>query len=289
MGLLPDAQDSVTTFDGLRLHCEHFAAAVAPRAAIVMVHGFSAHCGPFRELAATLAAAGFEVTAFDCRGHGRSQGRHGYVRRFADYGDDLHRVLEHARQRSPGLPVVVAAHSHGVTISLDYLLRGVGSFDALIAAAPYLELKMPVPLYKRGISPIVGVIWPTLTMANQISPELVTRSPEVWDEIRNDPLVHHVATPRWFNEVRKVQARLRASAASLTVPTFMPVAGDDQLVDPGASIAFARAAGPIVELRVYDDLFHEIYLEPERERVIADVIAWLSSRFGGASERDPYT
>jgi alpha-beta hydrolase superfamily lysophospholipase len=287
----PDAEDSVTTADGLRLHCEHFAPAPATtlRAAVVMVHGFSAHCGTFRHVAGALAGAGFAVTAFDCRGHGKSQGRHGYVRHFGEYADDLHKVLEHARARTPGAPVVVAAHSQGVTVSLDYLLRGVGTFDALVAAAPYLDLKMPVPLYKRAFSPLMGVLLPTLTMSNQISPELVTRNPDVWDDIRNDPLVHHVATPRWFNEVRATQARLRASAASLRVPTFMAVAGDDRLVDAGASVAFAQAAGPIVELRVYDALFHEIYLEPERERVITDVVAWLTRRFGGTASRDPYT
>jgi alpha-beta hydrolase superfamily lysophospholipase len=287
----PDFEDSVTTADGLSLHCEHFAppAGSPTRAAVVMIHGFSAHCGAFRHVAGDLAGAGFAVTAFDCRGHGRSQGRHGYVRRFGDYAADLHRVLEHARQRSPGAPVVVAAHSQGVTVALDYLLSGVGTFDALVAAAPYLDLKMPVPLYKRMISPLLGVLLPTLTMHNQISPGLVTRNPDVWDDIRNNPLVHHVATPRWFNEVRAVQARLRKSAASLKVPTFMLVAGDDQLVDAGASVAFAKAAGPIVELQVYDALFHELYLEPERDRVIADVVGWLARRFGGTASRDPYT
>jgi alpha-beta hydrolase superfamily lysophospholipase len=211
------------------------------------------------------------------------------VRRFTDYDDDLHLILEHARQVSPGLPVAVAAHSHGVTVTLDYLLRGVGTFDAFVAAAPYLALKMPVPLYKRIMSPVLGFLWPTLTMSNQIEPQIVARSPEVWEEIRKDPLVRHVATPRWFNEVRATQARLRASAATLTVPTLMLVAGADRLVDPAASVQFARDAGAVVELRVYEELFHEIYFEPERERVIADVVTWLQGRFGGTPARDPYT
>jgi alpha-beta hydrolase superfamily lysophospholipase len=289
MGFSPDVEEVITTADGLRLHVERFAARAAPRATVVMVHGFSAHCGSFRHVAGALAAAGFAVTAFDCRGHGRSEGRHGYVRRFSDYGGDLDLVLQHARQVSPGLPVAVAAHSHGVTITLDYLLRGVGTFDALVAATPYLALKMPVPLWKRMISPIVGAMWPTLTMSNQIEPEIVARSPEVCEEIRKDPQVRHVATPRWFNEVRATQARLRASANLLKVPTFMPLAGADRLVDTSASIEFARAAGPIVELRVYDELFHEVYLEPERELVIGDVVRWLEGRFGGTAARDPYT
>jgi alpha-beta hydrolase superfamily lysophospholipase len=285
----PDSEETLTTRDGLRLHCEHFRPLGRPRAAVVMIHGFSAHCGAFRHLARALAAGGFAVTAFDCRGHGRSEGRHGYVRRFTDYDDDLGLVLEHARRANPGLPLAVVAHSQGVAVTLDYLFRGGAPFDALVAAAPYLALKMPVALWKRVLSRIMGVLWPTLAMSNQIEPQLVARSPEVWEEMRNDPLVRHVATPRWFNEVRATQARLRVQASLLKVPTFMPVAGGDVLVDPQAAIEFARAAGHVVDLRVYDGLFHEIYFEPERERVIADVVAWLQGRFGGKAARDPYT
>jgi alpha-beta hydrolase superfamily lysophospholipase len=289
MGPAPDVEEVITAKDGLRLHVERFAAMGAPRAAVVMVHGFSAYCGAFRHVASALAAGGFSVTAFDCRGHGRSEGRHGYVRRFTDYDDDLGLVLERARSLSPGLPLAVVAHSHGVTVTLDYLFRGAGTIDALVAAAPFLDLKMPVPLYKRLMSPILGAVWPTLAMSNQIEPNIVARSPEVWEEMRNDPQVRHVATPRWFNEVRATQARLRASAGLLKVPTFMPVAGADRLVDPAAAVAFAQAAGPIVELRMYDQLFHEIYFEPERDTVIAEIVGWLQGRFGGAAARDSYT
>jgi alpha-beta hydrolase superfamily lysophospholipase len=285
----PDREEQVRTADGLALHVERFDPPGPPSAAVVLVHGFSAHCGAFRHVAAALADAGHAVTTFDCRGHGRSEGRHGYVRRFTDYGDDLHRVLAHARSGAPGRPAAVVAHSHGATITLDYLFRGVGTLDALVVAAPYLDLKLKVPLYKRMVSPLLGAVWPTLTMWNEIEPETVSRSPEVCAEIRTDPLVHHVATPRWFNEVRATQARLRESASNLKVPTFMAVAGDDRLVDAAASVAFAQAAGPIVELKVYDQLFHEIFLEPERDLVIGDVVRWLGGRFGGKGARDPYT
>ena len=283
----PDTEETLTAFDGLKLHVETFDAAAPARAAVVMVHGFSAHCGMFRHVPAALARAGFAVTAFDCRGHGRSEGRHGYVRRFSDYTDDLGRVIARARDRSPDLPLVVAAHSHGVTITLDYLFRGVGTFDALVAAAPYLDLKMKVPLYKRMISPVMGALWPTLTMSNEIALDVTCSDPQAVAAMAADPLIRHVATPRWFNEVRATQARLRVSATLLKVPTFMPVAGSDRLVDSAAAIAFAHAAGPIVDLKVYEKSFHEMYLEADRDVVIADVIDWLSRRFGtgGATAR----
>jgi len=285
MACSPDAEETLTAFDGLKLHVEAFDATLPARATVVMVHGFSAHCGMFRHVSAALARAGFAVTAFDCRGHGRSQGRPGYVRRFSDYADDLGRVIARARERSPGLPLAVAAHSHGVAVTLDYLFRGVGTFDAFVAAAPYLDLKMKVPLYKRMLSPVLGVLWPTLTMSNEIALDVTCSNPEARAVMAADPLVGHVATPRWFNEVRATQARLRASASALKVPTFMPVAGDDRLVDSVAAIAFAKAAGPIVDLKVYEKLFHELYLEADRDVVIADVVDWLGSRLAANSPR----
>src|SRR5690242_5081655 len=101
MAAQPDVEEAITTADGLRLHVERFQAKGPARGIAVMIHGFSAHCGSFRHVAAALAAAGFAVTAFDCRGHGRSEGRHGYVRRFSDYADDLRRVVDHARGVGP--------------------------------------------------------------------------------------------------------------------------------------------------------------------------------------------
>src|SRR5260221_7512339 len=118
----PDAEEALTTADGLRLHTERFSPRGAARAAAVMVHGFSAHCGAFRHVARALAAGGFAVTAFDCRGHGRSEGRHGYVRRFSDYGDDLNQVLERARRGSPGPPVAGLAPNPGVAGAPPQLL-----------------------------------------------------------------------------------------------------------------------------------------------------------------------
>jgi alpha-beta hydrolase superfamily lysophospholipase len=235
------------------------------------------HCGSYRHVGRALAAAGFATTAFDCQGHGRSAGRRGYVRRFADFRDDLALVMERARAELPGRPVAIVAHSHGATVALDMLLARRGTADALVVAAPYLGLKMPVPAYKRALSPLLGALWPTLAMGNELRSQDVTRSPDVWAERDTDPLVHHVATPRWFNEVRAAQARILQSAAELKTPTLMLLASDDRIVANDAALAFAQAAGPAVELKQYQGLFHELFLEPERDMVIADLVRWLGS------------
>jgi alpha-beta hydrolase superfamily lysophospholipase len=64
-------------------------------------------------------------------------------------------------------------------------------------------------------------------------------------------------------------------AGQLAVPTLLLVAGRDRIVSTEAALAFAQAAGSAVEVRRYQDLYHEIFLEPERERVLSDVANWL--------------
>jgi alpha-beta hydrolase superfamily lysophospholipase len=69
-------------------------------------------------------------------------------------------------------------------------------------------------------------------------------------------------------------------AANWPVPTLLLYAGDDRLVRPSASRAFAAAAaGGKVEAHCFDTLYHEIFNEIEAEPVFAALQRWLNQRF----------
>jgi alpha-beta hydrolase superfamily lysophospholipase len=285
----PSSEETIVAADGVKLHVEHFTPSLPATGVLVFVHGFSAHIGNFGHLGRACADAGLETTMFDCRGHGRSQGRRGYVARFADFVDDLDLVVTAARARSPGLPIALAGHSHGAAVCLDYVLGATprpsraappAPVQVIALAAPFLRLKLRVPALKLIAAKVFGGVWPTLTMANGIVAEDVSRTPEALAGFLTDPLVHHVATPRWFNEIRGAQARLLAAASKLTVPTLLLIAGQDRLVSNEATFDFARSAGPIVQLKMYDNLFHEMFLEPERAEVIGDLVHWVKEKLG---------
>jgi acylglycerol lipase len=270
--------------DGAVLHLAHHPPVGHPRATLIMLHGFAVHSGRYLNVAAAFAGAGLSVTAFDCRGHGRSTGRRGYVRRFPDFLDDLHAVIESAREADRGLPLVVLGHSQGGTIALDYALRNPSGLSALMLASPWLALKLKVPTWKKALSGLVGSIWPTLSMGNELNGEITIRDSAVRALWAGDPLTHHVATPRWFNEVRIAQAYILGHASTLRVPTFMGIAADDRLVSSDAALSFARAAGSVVQVKVYEDAFHELFLEQNWESIVEDFSSWVVARLPA-----PYT
>jgi lysophospholipase len=275
----PDIETSLAR-PGLALHVEHFHPKAPVVMSAVMVHGFSAHCGLYRHVAAALAARGIAVTAFDGRGHGRSEGRRGHVDSFAEYLDDLGAVVAWARQQHEDVPWALLGHSLGGAISLAFVLdeARMEKPDALVVAAPWLKLRMKVPAPKRLAANIVARVLPTLSMANGLRAEEVSRNPKARTSFERDTLIHHTASAGWFMATLRAQANIRTHADHLRVPTLLLLAGDDRIVANEASLSFAKNAGSCVETRTYENLYHELYVEPEAEAVIADIGAWLLAR-----------
>jgi alpha-beta hydrolase superfamily lysophospholipase len=276
--LVPDAETTLKR-DGLDFHVEHYRAKGAARVSLVMVHGFSAHCGLYRHVGAALAATNVAVTQFDGRGHGKSGGRRGHVQDFAEYLDDLAMISNWARAQNPGLPWALMGHSLGGAVVASFVLdekRGEKP-NRLVLVAPWLKLKMKVPAPKRIATNVMAKIAPTFSAWNGLRAENLSRNLAVLDGFKNDPLVFHHATAGGFMATLRAQAHLRAHAQDLKVPTLMLLAGGDRIVANEANLAFAQAAGDIVTTKTYGGLFHELFLEPEAPTVIQDVADWLSS------------
>jgi alpha-beta hydrolase superfamily lysophospholipase len=243
-----------------------------------MVHGYSAHCGLYRHVGHGIASAGIAVTQFDCRGHGRSSGRRGHVEDFGDYVEDLAMVIDWARQQDAGRPWALLGQSLGGAIALAFVLNQTRAEmpNQLVLAAPWLKLKMKVSAPKLAAANLAARVLPTFTMPNGLTAENVSRNPLVLAGFDKDPLVHHVATAGWFMATLRAQARIRLQAKALDIPTLLLIAGGDHIVANETNLAFAREAGPIVEVRAYPELFHEMFLEPEAESVLVDISAWLA-------------
>jgi lysophospholipase len=243
-----------------------------------MVHGYSAHCGLYRHVGHAFAAEGIAVTQFDCRGHGRSDGLRGHVEDFGDYVEDLAMIVDWARQQDAGKPWALLGHSLGGAIALAFVLSQGREKEPgrLVLAAPWLKLKMKVSAPKLAAANVAARVLPTFTMPNGLTAEKVSRNPLVQAGFDKDPLVHHVATAGWFMATLRAQARIRLQAKQLRVPTLLLIAGGDRIVANETTLAFAREAGLIVEVRAYPELFHEMFLEPEAESVLVDISAWLA-------------
>jgi alpha-beta hydrolase superfamily lysophospholipase len=130
---------TLTTADGLRLSGRRRLTVPPPRAAVVIVHGFtaSANCPNVEALADELHGLGVDVLTYDARGHGASDGE-------STLGDaeehDVAAAVALARQRAER--VVLVGASMGAVAALRYAVTD-DLLAGLVAVSCPAEWKLP--------------------------------------------------------------------------------------------------------------------------------------------------
>ncbi|OLT17446.1 hypothetical protein BJF78_12965 [Pseudonocardia sp. CNS-139] len=97
---------------------------------------------------------------------------------------------------------------------------------------------------------------------------------------RGDPLVYDGRPTLGLSSALFAQfGPLVERSRGLRVPVLLQYGEHDEVVDPAGFRALEAACGaPDLTVHRYPGLWHEIYNEPERERPLADLADWLSSR-----------
>ncbi|MGY4707855.1 alpha/beta hydrolase [Candidatus Bipolaricaulota sp. J31] len=245
---------------------------------LLLVHGYGEHARRYAGFAGWLAAHGWHVAAFDLRGHGESGGRRGHVASFRRYLEDL-TAFRDAIPREVSAPrIAILGHSLGGLIVVRYLQEGAPGIAGAVLSSPALSLAIEVPLWKRALAHAAAATVPWFSLPSGLDPALLSHDPEVVEAYRRDPLVHRVATARWFLETLAAQRAALARAGEVRVPLLVIVGGDDRLVSRSAIEEFARRCGAKErELRVYDGFYHEPLNEVGHERVWEEILEWLEA------------
>jgi len=166
----------------------------SPKAAICLVHGLGEHSGRYEHVAKFFNRNNISFSAFDLRGHGRSEGRRGHAE-YEKLLDDIELFLQSCEY---SCPKIIYGHSMGGNLALNFLLRRDADVAGGIISAPFLRLPKELPKYLYFVLKILNVIAPSIQLSNGINPELISRDEEVVKNYISDPLVHNKISPRFI-------------------------------------------------------------------------------------------
>ena len=274
----------ITTADQLDLVLRSWTP-VSPRGVIVIIHGLAEHGGRYRETAEFLSSNGWAVYACDLRAHGLSSDPPGagrvHVNHFADYFLDVDALIKLAQSNHEGLPLFMLGHSMGGLISIGFALQNPDGLAGVIVSSPALGTHpdfQPPTVLKLMVS-ILSRIAPRLLVDSNLDTLAISRDPDVVRAYIDDPLITQKVSTRWYGEIIKAIKSVHQSAPTLRIPMLLMQSGADRLVDPDAPRRFSEAApAGMVELVVWDGLYHEMFNEPEKDRVRQRVLDWLRDR-----------
>lgn len=273
---------SERTFDGVggvRIVYDTWVPPGRPRAVVILSHGFGEHARRYDHVAARFGAAGFITYALDHRGHGRSGGKRVYVRDIGEYTGDFATLVGIAGTEHPGLPRVVLGHSMGGAIVFSYGADHPDDYRLMVLSGPAVaaqEMAAPPVVF---LGKLLGAIAPGLPV-QRLDATLVSRDPVVVAAYTNDPLVHHGKVPAGVaRALLEVGEHMPQRAPALTAPLLVVHGGADGLVPvSGSQQLIARVGSADACLEVYPGLYHEVFNEPEHDRVLDDVVAWIGPR-----------
>ncbi len=250
-----------------------------PRAAVVLLHGLKDHADRYAEVATALVGSGYAVHAFDLRGHALSEGERAFVERFDDYVADLGLFVQRVQAEHPGKPLFLFGHSMGGAISTLYALENQSRLGGLILSAAALKPGKDVNAVLVALSGVASALTPRAKLLEGEETKF-SRDPQVVAQMKSDPLILQGNGPaRTGAELLKAMDRIGQRAGELSLPVLALHGTADQLTNPeGSAELIAKAVSTDKTLTTYEGLVHDLVHEPERAKVIADLIAWLDTR-----------
>jgi len=239
------------------------------------------HSARYDAMAMWLAERSCAVHAYDHRGHGLSGGRKNYVRDLDEYVGDLEAFLEIVAGEHPGKPIVLIAHSMGGLIAARYLVarpQQSRSLSCAVLSASALATPAQMSPIKSLLARIFAFLWPTLRVPSGLPATGLSRDAQVVQRYEADPLVDTVVTTGLVAALTRAQSSTLPAASRVAIPVFGLHGGADPICPASGTEQFMRnVVTPGSAHKVYAELRHEIFNEPEREEVYGDLFEWVLS------------
>ncbi|MCC5858400.1 MAG: alpha/beta hydrolase [Ectothiorhodospiraceae bacterium] len=299
-------QFTLKAHDGLTLHCRSWTApGRLPRACVVLVHGLGEHSGRYGELADHLTTCGFQVYAFDTRGHGATAGDPeclGILPAESGWDDwirDIGTLVQHARERHPDTPIFLLGHSLGSLMCQHYAAVHGETIDGLILSATDSRPGLGTRITHWG-----GTLFKALQGRNRRSRLLyalgvgnmkrslpdrrtdqdwISRDESIVDAYLADPLCGFQPSNGMWHAIaqgmEEISNRLRGRIPS-DLPVLMLVGTGDLLSLGGQRVralmqAYRQHGARRVNLISYPEARHEVFNEINRQEVYRDLSNWL--------------
>ena len=278
-----------------------------PKAVIQLVHGMAEHMARYDRLALALNAAGYAVVGHDHLGHGpiAEKGDLGYFGPKDGWDhliQDMHRVTEYAKQRFPGVGLVLLGHSMGSFCAREYLIRYGNELSACVISGTGWH-PAALATAARGMAAMCGALsWTkpanlvnNMGFGSYNKAFAPARTPFDWlsrdekevDKYVADPLCGFVFTARGFYDMFGGLKALSHLDRLQKMPKSLPVYFLSGAMDPvganGAGVKtvaqqFRDAGMSDVTVKLYENGRHEMFNEINRDEVTADLIGWLNEK-----------
>jgi alpha-beta hydrolase superfamily lysophospholipase len=248
------------------------------KALVALIHGLGEHTARYAHVGKALTDAGYALVGFDLRGHGKSGGPRGHSSSLDAYMEDIRQFLHRMDERFPDMPHFLYGHSLGGLLALAYAIQYGADLKGVVATGPALRSSLQEQKAKIAMVRLLGSLLPATTVQSGLDAATISRDTAIVEAYKNDPLIHYSTSLGFGKAALSAIDLCFARAKEFPVPLLIIHGKADKIAYSSGSEEFAklvRSEGRDVTLKLWDDLYHEVHNEPEKEEVFKYIIAWL--------------
>lgn len=248
----------------------------------VIVHGAGEYHVRYQWTTEQLNRLGYHVIIGDLPGQGLTDGPRGHVDSFQDYISVVKSWLIEAKTFE--LPVFMLSHSMGGLITIHLLTKLAQSEnkrflpDAVALSSPCLGLVNKQSPFKEKLSYVLNNLTPRLRFQSNVPRGAGTRDEAMRKrDLQDSRLIRRVSV-RWYRELQTAMKwAMKHISRFPDLPLLVMQAGDDRIVDKESVKAWFQALSITNKhYREYEGLYHEVLNEPEREKVLEDLMRFVT-------------
>ena len=267
--------DAAIMADGARLPVKVWHAR-RPRAIVLGVHGMNDYSNAFAMPAPWLAKHGVTTYAYDQRGFGETDQRG--VWPGADImASDLTAVVSLLRTKHPQLPLYIIGVSMGGGVTMKALASGLEVDGAVLVAPAIWGWQAMNPLYKSALWVSAHTMpWKTATGSGlEIRP---SDNIEMLRAFSKDPLVIKETRIDAVYGVVNLMDDAYSAASGLNTPVLYLYGEKDEIVPADPTYKVMAKITAQKRLVVYENGWHMLLRDKQRERVWRDILTWIKDR-----------
>ena len=263
--------------DGVKLYGHHWFPDHKPDLVICILHGFGGHTGHYEDFSTYMTGKSHAVFGLDLRGHGRSEGRRGYISSGDMLMSDINDLLIEARRSYLDLPVILFGHSMGGLLAANYLLRYRSEeLTGAIISSPLFRLAFKPPESKIFYSKILGWFYPGYTISYDADPGQFSSSKLSPEAMLRDPLIHNKVSYRLYKYFMFSGPWAVKHASLNTLPTLVMHGENDGITSWQASREFCENSGPQTTFKLWKGFRHELHNNERKTEVLDYIEHWIS-------------
>ncbi len=249
------------------------------KAVVVIIHGFSEHLGRYESVKDKFNEYGYAVYRYDVRGHGMSGGKKGYIQDFNHFIIDNDIIIDLINKENSSLPIFIMGYSMGGFIAACYGVKyGKKINGQILSSAATMQ-----PSFTKGVK---GMLIRTLNHFYsdfKITTNFLNFFLSKKDKIKvldmDDLTLKESRLNLHVEFLIKGTNWLNNNLHNYNLPCLLIHGEKDRLIRKETAEKFHdRISSSDRQLKIYNDLSHEIFNNNYQNIILDDMNMWISDR-----------